>query len=114
MLLKDRKLIHPQPCSPSELLLKPLLKYHLFCEAFHDAPRHKWPLPSDTPMAPLAPFRNRTVALHCIVTVSKSLRIGAIFFSSLNFQFLKYDVNFVGERKKENEKAEKKRRYQGN
>ena len=114
LLLKDRKLIHPQPCSPSELLLKPLLKCHLFCEAFHDAPRHKWPLPSDTPMAPLAPFRNRTVALHCIVTISKSLRMGAIFFSSLNFQFLKYDVNFVGERKKENEKAEKKRGYQGN
>lgn len=114
MLLKDRKLIHPQPCSPGELLLKSLLKCHLFCEAFCDAPRHKWPLPSDMPTAPLAPFRNRTVALCCIVTVSKSLRMGAIFYSSLNFQFLKYDVNFVGERKKENEKAEKKRGYQGN
>lgn len=109
MLLKDRKLIHPQPCSPGELLLKPL-KCHLFCEAFRDAPS----LPSDMPTAPLAPFRNRTVALCCIVTVSKSLRMGAIFYSSLNFQFLKYDVNFVGERKKENEKAEKKRGYQGN
>ena len=82
MLLRDRKLIHPQPCS-GELLLKPLLKCHLSCEAFPDAPRHKWPLPSDIPTAPLAPFCNRTVALHCIVTVSRSLRLGAIFYSSL-------------------------------
>ena len=55
-----------------------------------------------------------TEQLHCIVSVSKSLMMGAIFYSSLNFQFLKYDVNFVGGRKEANEKAEKKRGYQGN
>lgn len=41
--------------------------------------------------------------------------MGAIFYSSLNFQFLKYDVNFAGKRKEENEEEGGKREgNQGN
>lgn len=80
---------------------------------------HRGPLPPDTRITPPAHFHYRTVTLHCYcVLSSESLRKGAAFYSSLNIQFLKRDVSFVGERKrmknKETKRKKKEREQQGN